>query len=332
MARFLLIPLAICLSTGIAHALPGVQTPESPSAQCTAAIAAAERGHAIPPQLMAAIGRVESGRRDPDTGATGAWPWTINAEGTGSYFDSKADAIKAVQALQARGVHSIDVGCMQINLLQHPAAFPNLDLAFEPAVNADYAARFLVQLHGQTGDWVKATASYHSGNPWEGDPYAVKVTSVWPEEQRKAGANPSPPLEPGRVGPVAGAIAPFPNHQPPRMLTMASLTPGMATSRGMATSGGIAASGVMAPAMMEAGTTPSGTLPGQIAHPAVPSVASARQIARPAMMRAATAQSGTSGQPTSNPGRGLDSYRAAPIRMVMLSQLPARMPFGAMMR
>jgi hypothetical protein len=28
----------------------------------------------------------------------------------------------------------------------------------------------------------------------------------------------------------------------------------------------------------------------------------------------------------------LDSYRAAPIRMVMLSQLPARMPFGAMMR
>jgi hypothetical protein len=326
MARFLLTPLAICLSTGIAHALPVIQTPESPSAQCTAAIAAAERGHAIPPQLMAAIGRVESGRRDPDTGAMGAWPWTINAEGEGSYFDSKADAIKAVQGLQARGVHSIDVGCMQINLLQHPSAFPNLDMAFEPAVNADYAARFLVQLHGQTGDWVKATASYHSGNPWEGDPYAAKVTSVWPEEQKKAGANPPGPLEPGRVGPLAGAIAPFPNHQPPRMLTMASLTPGMAVS------GGMAASGVMSPAMMEAGTTSSGTLPGQITHPAAHSVTPARQIARPVMMRAATAQSGPSGQPASSPGRGLDSYRSAPIRTVMLSQLPARMPFGAMMR
>jgi hypothetical protein len=319
MARFLLAPLAFCLSTGIAHALPGIQTTESPAAQCTAAIAAAERGHAIPPQLMAAIGRVESGRRDPDTGAMGAWPWTINAEGEGSYFDSKMDAIKAVQGLQARGVHSIDVGCMQINLLQHPAAFPNLDMAFEPAVIADYAARFLVHLHDQTGDWVKATASYHSGNPWEGDPYAAKVTSVWPEEQRKAGANPPPP-EPGRIGPLAGAIAPFPHHQPPRMLTMASLTPGMA------------ASGVMAPAMAEAGTTPPSTLPGQIARPAAPSGMPAKQLTQPAMMRTAAAQSGTSRQPMTTPGRGLDSYRAAPIRTVMLSQLPARMPFGAMMR
>lgn len=326
MTRFLLTPLALWLSTGIAHALPGVQTSETPAAQCTAAIAAAERGHAIPPQLMAAIGRVESGRRDPDTGATGAWPWTINAEGEGSYFDSKTDAIKAVQGLQARGVHSIDVGCMQINLVQHPAAFPNLDMAFEPAVNADYAARFLVHLHDQTGDWVKATASYHSGNPWEGDPYAAKVTSVWPEEQRKAGENPPPLPEPGRIGPLAGAIAPFPHHQPPRMLTMASLSPGIAVS------GSVTAAGAMTPAMAEAGTTPSSTLPGQIAKPAAPSMALAKQIAHPAMMRGAAAQSGASGQPTSSLGRGLDSYRAAPVRMVMLSQLPARMPFGAMMR
>ena len=75
---------------------------------------------AVPPQLLAAIGRVESGRRDPVTGVWGAWPWTINAEGSGSYFDTKAEAIQAVQALQARGVRSIDVGCMQVNLMHHP--------------------------------------------------------------------------------------------------------------------------------------------------------------------------------------------------------------------
>src|SRR5271156_2546339 len=164
MLRLILTAL-VCLWTGSAFALPDLRTAfpgqflgQSPGEQCRAAIAAAERGHAIPPQLLAAIGRVESGRRDPDTGAWGAWPWTINAEGQGSYFESKAQAIRAVEALRARGVRSIDVGCMQVNLMHHPAAFANLDMAFEPAVNADYAARFLVELHGQTGDWTKATA------------------------------------------------------------------------------------------------------------------------------------------------------------------------------
>ena len=37
---------------------------------------------------------------------------------------SKADAIRAVQALQSRGViASIDVGCMQVNLVHHRQAF-----------------------------------------------------------------------------------------------------------------------------------------------------------------------------------------------------------------
>jgi hypothetical protein len=276
---------------------------------------------------MAAIGRVESGRRDPGTGEMGAWPWAINAEGAGSYFDNKADAIRAVLGLQAHGVRSIDVGCMQVNLLQHPTAFASLDMAFEPGVNADYAARFLVQLHNQTGDWVKATADYHSGNPWEGNPYAAKVTSIWPEEQRKASLNPPPPPAAGQIGRVAGAIAPFPAHQPPKMLAMAVTRPGMMRP------------GTTTLAMMQTGTTPPVQLPGQIARsdmvqPAmIQSPASPGQIARPMVMRVASAQYGMASlQPAISPGRGLDSYRATPVRMVMLSRLTARMPFGVMMR
>jgi hypothetical protein len=307
MDRLLLPLLALCLLTEVAHALPGDQTNLAPGALCGAAIAAAERGHDIPPQLMAAIGRVESGRRDPGTGEVGAWPWTINAEGAGSYFDNKGDAIRAVLGLQARGVHSIDVGCMQVNLLQHPTAFANLDMAFEPGVNADYAARFLVQLHNQTGDWVKATAGYHSGNPWEGNPYAAKVTSIWPEEQRKANLNPPASPGAGQIGPLAGAIAPFPTHQPPKMLAMAVARPRMMPA------------GTTTLAMMQTGATPPVQLPGQIARPVVTRVA----MAQPGMASAQTAI---------NAGRGLGSYRAMPVRMVMLSRLTARMPFGVMMR
>lgn len=208
MVRWLLLVSICCLVAGSARASPLSPTPIAPGEQCRSAIAAAERGHGIPPQLLAAIGRVESGRRDPGNGTWAPWPWTINAEGQGAFFDTKAEAIQAVQALQARGVRSIDVGCMQVNLMHHPAAFPNLDLAFEPAVNADYAARFLVELHEQTGDWAKATADYHSANPEEGGPYAAKVISVWPEEQRRVGT--SPPVQLSQ-----SAIRPFPASLPP---------------------------------------------------------------------------------------------------------------------
>jgi hypothetical protein len=315
MDRLRLTLLALCLLTEAAHAMPGDQTDQSPAALCSAAIAAAERAHDIPPQLMAAIGRVESGRRDPGTGEMGAWPWTINAEGAGSYFDNKADAIRAVLALQARGVHSIDVGCMQVNLVQHPTAFATLDMAFEPGVNADYAARFLVQLHNQTGDWVRATADYHSGNPWEGNPYAAKVTSIWPEEQRKASLNPPAAPAPGQIARPAGAIAPFPAHPPPKMLAMAVARPGM-------TPPGTMPPGTTTLAMMQTGTTPSGPLPGQIARPMVTRVAMGRSAINP----------GSATNAATTPGRGLDSYRATPVAMVMLSRLTARMPFGVMMR
>lgn len=161
---------------------------------CRTAIAAAEQAGNIPPHLLAAIGRVESGRRDPVTGDWHPWPWTVNAEGQGSFYDTKAEAVAAVRAMQSRGVQSIDVGCAQINLMHHPNAFPNLDMAFEPQVNANYAAKFLSELHSQTGDWAKAAAMYHSATPELGDDYQKKVMAMWPEETRLAGGVGMSPL------------------------------------------------------------------------------------------------------------------------------------------
>jgi hypothetical protein len=145
---------------------------------CDAAIEAAEQQADTAPGLLQAIGLVESGRRDL-TGERHPWPWTVSAEGIGTYYASKADAITAVEALQARGVTSIDVGCMQVNLFYHPAAFRSLDEAFDPVPNARYAARFLLSLYARTRDWPAAAAGYHSFTPGPAAQYAKLISAVW---------------------------------------------------------------------------------------------------------------------------------------------------------
>jgi hypothetical protein len=155
-----------------APAWAGLPAVPSPFAQCDAAIAAAAKlPRHLPSTLLPAIARVESGRLDPATGKVRPWPWTINVDGTGYFYDTKDDVIAAVKALQAKGKRSIDVGCMQVNLLHHPKAFAGLDEAFDPAANARYAVRFLVSLYAQTRNWPLATAYYHSSTPDLGEEY-----------------------------------------------------------------------------------------------------------------------------------------------------------------
>jgi hypothetical protein len=161
---------------------------------CRSAIAAAERGSAIPAGLMQVIGRVESGRRNPETGAFGPWPWTINAEGQGRFFPNAPAAIAAVRELQARGVRVIDVGCMQINLHHHPQAFANLEEAFEPTANARYAAAFLTKLNETRRDWMLSASHYHSQTPNLAEAYRARVVAAWPEEVARLASNPPGPV------------------------------------------------------------------------------------------------------------------------------------------
>ena len=185
-------------------AAPARAEPDAPYAACEAAIAAAQKAPRIPDKLMPAISRVESGRLDPLTKQVRAWPWTINVEGAGFFFESKGQAIDAVRAWQARGVRSIDVGCMQVNRFHHPNAFASLDEAFEPATNARYAARFLSALYRQTGDWNLATASYHSANADRGEDYQRRVFGRVMTPMGAKGT-PAPPASPYGVWPPPGS-------------------------------------------------------------------------------------------------------------------------------
>lgn len=150
----------------------------SPVMLCDQAIAAAERQLQLPASLLAAIGRVETGRID-HAGAMHPWPYAINAEGTGAFFATKKAAIAAVQALENSGVRSIDVGCVQVNLLHHPTAFVNLDEAFDPLMNTAYGARFLRRLYDEMRSWPAAIAAYHSRTPELGAHYQARVMAIW---------------------------------------------------------------------------------------------------------------------------------------------------------
>ena len=108
------------------------------------------------------------------------------AEGKGRYLPNKAAAIAEVEALRAKGVRNIDVGCMQINLYFHPRAFEDLEQAFDPAQNVAYGATFLSQLRQDSRSWTRAIGRYHSSTPTLSGRYRLKVFRAWRAERRLA--------------------------------------------------------------------------------------------------------------------------------------------------
>src|SRR5262249_6412316 len=130
---------------------------------CTTALRRAEQRYHLPVALLESIARAESGLPITSTGEVRPWPWTIDAGGTGLFFDSKTAALAWLRA-QASHHAFIDVGCMQVDLHYHPDAFASMEDALEPEMNADYAGRLLLALHdGEAGgSWDVAVGLYHS--------------------------------------------------------------------------------------------------------------------------------------------------------------------------
>ena len=161
------------------------------SALCADAVQEAERHHTLPTGLLGTIARVESGRPIASTRDIRAWPWTINADGVGLFFNSRAEAVAWAKQGLAGGVKLMDVGCLQVNLQYHPAAFRSIEEAFDPVANAAYAATFLQQLGAEAnGDWNLATGLYHSRTPDLAAAYRNRVAEMgaglltgigWPE-------------------------------------------------------------------------------------------------------------------------------------------------------
>lgn len=193
---------------------------------CTQRFPVEERSNQIPTHLLAAIATTESGRWHEGLGMNVPWPWTINVEGKGYYFDSKAAAIAQTKLLQAQGRQSIDVGCMQVNLKQHAKAFANLEDAFDPQKNVNYAARFLRENYADLGDWIKATAAYHSRTPQYGARYLGEIERSWNKIVAKVAA-----ARAGKGGEKVSATASVRNPVVPTKTRVVEAAPAKAVAK-----------------------------------------------------------------------------------------------------
>ena len=150
--------------------------PADDAALCDAAAQRASAATGVPLKILMAITRVETGRNGGD--GLRPWPWAINRAGEGAWYDTAAEAIAAATAALDEGARNFDVGCFQLNHRWHGDAFPSLAVMFDPDTNADYAARFLVQLFADKGNWADAVSAYHSNTEEFATAYLARVKEV----------------------------------------------------------------------------------------------------------------------------------------------------------
>lgn len=168
-ARFcaVLASLIVCLCAPARANLDPAQT-----ALCYKAIQSASRQLGTPPDVMLAITLTETGKKI--AGRIQPWPWTVNMEGKGFWFSTRAEALAYVRKRHAEGARSFDVGCFQINYKWHHQHFGSIEDMFDPKINASYAARFLNSLYGEKGTWSAAAGAYHSRTPSFANRYAKR--------------------------------------------------------------------------------------------------------------------------------------------------------------
>lgn len=160
---------ALILSTHTANAR---NAPEV----CDAAARYAASQTGVPLSVLLAITRTETGRKHG--GKFAPWPWTVNMEGAGKWFDDVDQALAYVERHHSAGARSFDVGCFQLNYKWHGQNFSSIPNMFDPRENALYAASFLRNLYGELGDWEKAAGAYHSRTKKYADRYKKRFRSL----------------------------------------------------------------------------------------------------------------------------------------------------------
>lgn len=205
--RFGLLGVVVLLFL-VGHPLAASSWSGATAALCDRAAGQAARAHGVPLDVLRAISRAETGR--PQKGGLQPWPWTVNMEGRGRWFDN-ADAAKAYVFKNFKtGARSFDVGCFQINYRWHGDAFRSIDEMFDPVPNALYAAKFLKELYREFGDWSAAAGAYHSRTPTYAQSYTDRFRKI-----RNAMAPDAPRHDPGDtvskvlVSQADGATLPF---------------------------------------------------------------------------------------------------------------------------
>ncbi|WP_259805880.1 lytic transglycosylase domain-containing protein [Aliiroseovarius crassostreae] len=156
---------------------------------CDQIAAAASAQTGVPISVLKAISLTETGRKRG--GGMRPWPWTVNMEGKGVWFDTEDEAKSYVFKHFKRGARSFDVGCFQINYKWHHQNFSSLEEMFDPLANGLYAAKFLNDLFVEKGNWRDAAGAYHSRTPKYADKYKARFSKF---RSRFAEQDKNPPV------------------------------------------------------------------------------------------------------------------------------------------
>lgn len=163
----------------ICFAPPATSAEKLVAAICESAAIVASRDSGVPLSVLRAISLTETGRRND--GRLRPWPWTVNMEGKGKWFEDQMSARAFVEKHFRRGARSFDVGCFQVNYKWHGHAFRSIDDMFDPITNARYAASFLGELYAEFGDWSAAAGAYHSRTPKYAKTYKARFNRIHAE-------------------------------------------------------------------------------------------------------------------------------------------------------
>ncbi|MEM9708773.1 MAG: lytic transglycosylase domain-containing protein [Pseudomonadota bacterium] len=188
--------------------------PEETAAICEAVAYRIARDTGIPADVLLAITLTETGRTW--NGRARPWPWTVNINGKGYWFDDRKTAETFIARHHRAGARSFDIGCFQINYRWHGGAFASLEEMFDPLANGRYAARFLGELFEEFSDWSRVAGAYHSRTPKFAKVYRARFDSLRKKlraDRQFAESAPAPPEFPG-VAPNQPAAAQRPNRFP----------------------------------------------------------------------------------------------------------------------
>lgn len=145
--------------TGLLSAA-GFSAAASPHAKsdftCPQLIANAEARRQIPHGLLMAIAITESGLDGTPN------PFAMNIAGRSYHASGTREMASIIASNQKRGITSIDVGCMQINLKYHAENFRSYTELLDSATNVEYGASYLIKLAAEQGSWREGVMDYHN--------------------------------------------------------------------------------------------------------------------------------------------------------------------------
>lgn len=134
--------------------------------------------HGIPAELLYAMCQQESNYQYTKD-LTGPYPFVLNIAGKSKYFQSKQEAIDALDKILISGRTNVDVGMCQLNYKwqRHRLNDADASVWLDPIVNLQIAALILEELWLETGSLSTAVGFYHNRGEVRSRNYKVLVAN-----------------------------------------------------------------------------------------------------------------------------------------------------------